>query len=118
MLTIGIKAPDFKLRLDSGEIFRLRDLQGKNNVVITFFPHDFEKTELRETYLFLKKLQNIQEGGTVVITISPKNTDKLREFFGLYNFTLPIATDATLEVCRNYRAVWLRGLALRKIKKA
>lgn len=115
MLTIGTKAPDFRLKLNSGEIFRLRDLQGKNNVVITFFPHNFEKTESHETYIFLKQLQSIQDYGAVVITISPKNTDKLGEFFSLYNFTLPIASDLTLEVCRNYRAVWLKGLALRKI---
>jgi len=115
MLSIGSKAPDIKLRLDSGEIFRLRDLAGRKNAVITFYPHEFEKEESRATYLFLQQLQRISELGIIVIAIAPKNSDKLREFLSLYNFTIPVAPDPTLEVSRNYRAVWLRGLALRKL---
>jgi thioredoxin-dependent peroxiredoxin len=115
MLAIGSKAPDFKLRLDTGEIFRLRDLYGKSNVVISFFPHDLSNTEIQDTYVFLQQLQKAQTLGTVIVTISPKNTDGLRKVLALYNFSLPIASDPTLEVCRNYHAFWLRGLGVRKI---
>jgi peroxiredoxin len=115
MLSIGSKAPDFKLRLDTGEIFRLRDLYGKSNVVISFFPDGLPKTETRDTYVFLQHLQKAQTLGAIVVTISPKNIDELRKLLTLYNFTLPIASDPTLEVCRNYHAFWLRGLGLRKI---
>jgi thioredoxin-dependent peroxiredoxin len=115
MLAIGSKAPDFKLRLDTGEIFRLRDLYGKSNVVISFFPDGLSNTEIQDTYVFLHHLQKAQTLGAIVVTISPKNIDELRKHLALYNFTLPIASDPTLEVCRNYHAFWLRGLGLRKI---
>ena len=115
MLAIGSKAPDFKLRLDTGEIFRLRDLYGKSNVVISFFPDGLSNTETQDTYVFLQHLQKAQTLGAIVVTISPKNIDELRKLLTLYNFTLPIASDPTLEVCRNYHAFWLRGLGLRKI---
>jgi len=115
MLTIGSKAPDFKLRLDTGEIFRLRDLYGKSNVVISFFPDGLSNTETQDTYVFLQHLQKAQTLGAIVVTISSKNVDELRKLSALYNFTLPIASDPTLEVCRNYHAFWLRGLGLRKI---
>ena len=115
MLAIGSKAPDFKLRLDTGEIFRLRDLCGKSNVVISFFPDGLSNTETQDIYIFLQHLQKAQTLGAIVITISPKNIDELRKLLALYNFTLPIAPDPTLEVCRNYHAFWLRGLGLRKI---
>jgi len=115
MLAIGSKAPDFKLRLDTGEIFRLRDLYGKNNVIISFFPDGLTNTEAQDTYVFLQHLQKVQTLGAIVITISPKNIEELRKLLTLYNFTLPIASDPTLEVCRNYHAFWLRGLGLRKI---
>ena len=115
MLAIGSKAPDFKLRLDTGEIFRLRDLNGKSNVVISFFPDGLSNTETQDIYVFLQHLQKAQTLGAIVVTISPKNIGELQKLLALYNFTLPIATDPTLEVCRNYHAFWLRGLGLRKI---
>jgi peroxiredoxin len=115
MLAIGSKAPDFKLRLDTGEIFRLRDLYGKSNVVISFFPDGLSNTETQDTYVFLQHLQKARTLGAIVVTISSKNVDELRKLLALYNFTLPIASDPTLEVCRNYHAFWLRGLGLRKI---
>jgi len=115
MLAIGSKAPDFKLRLDNGEIFRLRDLYGKSTIVISFFPDGLSNTETQDIYVFLQHLQKAQTLGAIVVTISPKNIDELRKLLELYNITLPIASDPTLEVCRNYHAFWLRGLGLRKI---
>jgi peroxiredoxin Q/BCP len=115
MLAIGSKAPDFKLRLDNGEIFQLRDLYGKSNVVISFFPDGLSNTETQDIYIFLQHLQKAQKLGAIVIAISPKNIDEWRKLLALYDFTLPIASDPTLEVCRNYHAFWLRGLGLRKI---
>jgi peroxiredoxin Q/BCP len=115
MLAIGSKAPDFKLRLDTGEIFRLRDLLGKSNVVISFFPDGLLYSEPQESYVFLQHLQKAQTLGAIVVSISPKNIDELRKLLALYHFTIPIAIDPTFEVCRNYRAFWLRGLGLRKI---
>jgi thioredoxin-dependent peroxiredoxin len=115
MLAIGSKAPDFKLARDTGEIVRLRDLYGKKNAVITFFPNGLSANEMEDTYLFLQHLQKTQEIGVEVIIICPKNIDELQKLLRLYSITLPIAFDPTLEVCRNYHAFWLRGLGLRKI---
>ena len=51
----------------------------------------------------------------MLVIFKNSNIDKLRKILALYNFSLPIASDPTLEVCRNYHAFWLRGLGLRKI---
>lgn len=115
MLPIGSKAPDFKLNFDIGEAFQLSDLLGKSNVVISFLPNDFVKAEPRDIHIFLRHLQEAQTLGAVVVIINPKNMDELRKFLTSGSFSISIAVDPTLEVCRNYRAFWLRGLALRKI---
>jgi len=115
MLPIGSKAPDFKLRLDNGEIVRLRDLNIKSPVIISFFPDGLSNIEKQDTYVFLQHLQKAQTLGVVILTISSKNVKEFRKLLALYNFTFSIASDPTLEVCRNYHAVWLRGLGLRKI---
>jgi thioredoxin-dependent peroxiredoxin len=115
MLTIGSKAPIFKLKLDNGKNFRLQDYIGKRNVLISFFPDGLSNTETQETFAFLQHLQKLQNLGAVVLAICPKNIYELRNLLSIYNFPLPIASDPTLEVCRNYHAFWLRGLGLRKI---
>jgi len=115
MLPIGSKAPDFKLRLDNGEIVRLRDLNIKSPVIISFFPDGLSNIEKQDIYVFLQHLQKAQTLGVVILTISSKNVKEFRKLLALYNFTFSIASDPTLEVCRNYHAVWLRGLGLRKI---
>jgi len=115
MLAVGSKAPDFKVRLENGEIFRLRDSIGKSSLVLTFFPDDFTRAKADESYYYLQNLQKVQTLGAFVITISPKNLAELKKLLVLYGFSIPLATDPTLEVCRNYRALWLKGLALRTI---
>jgi thioredoxin-dependent peroxiredoxin len=115
MLAIGSKAPDFKLILDTGKVFRLRTMCNKRNVIISFFPDGNIDAETEETNIFLQNLQNAQSLGAVIIAISPKNIDELRKMLDMHHMKLLIASDPTLEVCRNYHAFWLRGLGLRKI---
>jgi thioredoxin-dependent peroxiredoxin len=115
MLAIGSKAPDFKLKLDTGEAFRLRTMCSKSNIIMSFFPDGLANTETEDTYAFLRNLQKAQNLGAVILAISPKNVADLRRVMDLYQMTFLIASDPTLEVCRNYHAFWLRGLGLRKI---
>jgi thioredoxin-dependent peroxiredoxin len=115
MLAIGSKAPDFKLKLDTGKIFCLRDYYSKNIVVISFFPDGFSNEETLDTTLLLRHLKEAQTLGALVVMVSPKKIDELRTLLATNNLTLPIASDPTLEVCRNYHAFWLRGLGLRNI---
>ena len=35
---IGMKAPDFELKSHQGDAIRLREYQGKHNVLIVFYP--------------------------------------------------------------------------------
>ena len=41
ILREGDKAPDFKVQLSNGQTFRLKDMEGKKNVVLFFYPKDF-----------------------------------------------------------------------------
>jgi peroxiredoxin Q/BCP len=40
-LEVGAKAPDFELESHKGERWRLSDQQGKNHVVLAFYPFAF-----------------------------------------------------------------------------
>lgn len=41
MVNIGSEAPDFTLEATGNRRFRLSDFQGKNNVVLFFYPLDW-----------------------------------------------------------------------------
>ena len=115
MLPIGSKAPDFKIKLHSGEIFRLRDISGKSNLVVSFFHDTIEKKEQQDVSLFFEHLQKIQELGTSVLIICPGNIGAQQKVLEHFHLKILIGSDPTLEVCRNYRVFWLRGVGLREV---
>ena len=115
MLSIGSKAPDFKLKLEGRKHFHLRSFHGKANVVISFFPTGLSMHEIDETHGFLQYLESVQSLGVIVVIITSKNVSELKKSLHKYKIKIPVAYDTTLEVCRNYHAFWLRGLGLRKV---
>ena len=115
MLALGSKAPDFKLQLDTGRSFHLRSTTGKRILVVAFFPEDFSKDDLADAEAFFPYIQQAQSFGALVLVICPKPMQRLRRLLAKHELSLAIASDPTLEVCRNYRAMWLRGLGLRRI---
>jgi len=114
MLPVGTQAPDFRLRLDNGDVFRLSDFRGRNHIILTFLPHAVPFDQAREGYVLLRHLQEARELGAEVVAVSPFDLRPLRDFVALYHLSLPFAADPSMEVCRIYRVVWLRGAAVRR----
>jgi peroxiredoxin Q/BCP len=115
MLSIGSKAPDFTIQLDNGQLFRLRENVHRHSHLLVFLPHDFKKSELESAYHYLHQLQQLHNQGAVILTISPDPLPAIKQLFSLYQFSFAIAQDLSLEVCRLYQVVWLRGLAIRNV---
>ncbi len=114
MLSLGTQAPDFRLRLDNGDAFRLSDVRGRHTVVLTFLPHAMPFNQAREGYMLLRHLQEARNLGALVVAVSPFDLQPMRDFVSLYHLSLPIAADPSMEVSRSYRVVWLRGTAVRR----
>jgi thioredoxin-dependent peroxiredoxin len=112
---IGDEAPDFQLPLHTGEEFRLSHYRGRNNVVLYFYPRDFTWGCTKEGCLFSSNIREIQNLGGILIGISGDSSETHRRFVREYNLTFPLASDERLGVCRNYRTLWLRGVAIRRI---
>jgi peroxiredoxin len=49
------------------------------------------------------------------VGINNDSTENHRQIAKSVNIAFALASDPTLEVCRNYRALWLNGLAIRRI---
>lgn len=115
MLGIGSKAPDFRLKLTTGENFHLKDIYARTHVIVSFFPAGLTNIEKDEIHLFFQHVQKALTLGAVVVMVCPKDMVELQQLLIQNNILLPIVLDPTLEVCRNYHALWLRGVGLRRI---
>jgi peroxiredoxin Q/BCP len=68
LLHEGDKAPDFEVRLSDGQTFRLKDVEGKKNVVLFFYPKDFttgctaQACTMRDGYSELENLDAVVFG--------------------------------------------------------
>jgi peroxiredoxin len=114
MIRVGSLAPDVHLRLDSGERFRLQSIRMKQPLVLMFLPNAQSIDVQRDGYEFITHLQSATSLGAYLLAVSPSDLSVLRDFLKLYTVPLSIAQDESLEVCRNYRVVWLRGSAIRR----
>ena len=115
MLPIGALAPDFELPLHTGDTFHLSSHRKKHHVILYFYPKDFTWGCTQEGCLFSEHLKTIQSLEGVVVGINSDSLELHRSFAEHYNLGFPLASDTHLEVCRNYRALWLRGFAIKRI---
>jgi len=76
-LKVGDAAPDFTLPSTKGEKVTLSSFQGKNAVVLAFFPAAFTGGCTKEMQSFSKDLTKFTEAGAVVFGISTDNVPSL-----------------------------------------
>jgi peroxiredoxin Q/BCP len=114
-MQIGSMAPDFQLPLHTGEEFRLSSNRGKASVVLYFCTKDFPGNWTKDDRLVSKTLKEIERLGARIIGISADSNDNHRMLAREFDFSFPLASDPRMEVFRNYRTLWLRGLAIRRI---
>ncbi|MBF8249229.1 MAG: Thiol peroxidase, Bcp-type [Bacteroidetes bacterium] len=114
MVRIGSVAPDFEVKLHTGVRFRLSDQRGERIVVLYFYPRDFTWGCTKEGCMFAEHIQEIKKLDATVIGINGQSLADHKKFAKQYNFPFPLGSDPDLSVCRNYRVLWLRGLAIRR----
>ena len=63
-LSVGDQAPDFDVVASNGTRLSLRELKGKKNVVIYFYPKDFTLVCTKETCGFRDMYGELRDGDT------------------------------------------------------
>jgi peroxiredoxin (alkyl hydroperoxide reductase subunit C) len=92
-LEVGQEAPDFELRNHENQTVKLRDLRGKHNVVLAFFPFAFtgicqgEMCSLRDT------LHEFETADAVVFGISCDSPHVLRKWSEEQRFNFSLLSD-------------------------
>ncbi len=111
----GQKAPEINLpatQIDAvlpdkkmAKTLDLKDLQGKKNVVLFFYPKALTGGCTVESCGFRDKLDDLAKLDTVVIGISTDTVDKQKEFTDKEKLTFPLLADNEMKVTKAFGVV-------------
>lgn len=104
MLTVGDKAPEFRLESDSGETVSLKDFKGKT-VVLYFYPKDDTPGCTTEACGFRDTGKKFSSKDAVVIGVSADNVASHQKFKKKYGLTFPLLSDPDKKTIQAY-GVW------------
>lgn len=104
MLKVGIKAPEFSLPDQNGEIFNLSDCIGKN-VVIFFYAKDNTTGCSKQAAAYAEIYNSFENEDAIVIGISKDSVKSHKNFADKYNLPYILISDTEKEVLQKYN-VW------------
>ncbi|RPI12651.1 MAG: thioredoxin-dependent thiol peroxidase [Ignavibacteriae bacterium] len=104
MLKVGDKAPDFKLKTDSGETVSLKDFKGKK-VVLYFYPKDMTSGCTAEACDFRDNIKTFEKKNSIILGVSADSTDSHKKFKEKYDLPFTLLSDETKDMIKDY-GVW------------
>ena len=105
MLKVGQEAPMFVLPDADMETFNIAQYQGKNNVILFFYPRDDTPTCTLEATDFSDHEDEFSRHGCVVLGISRDDCIRHAEFRDKHGISVRLLSDADGQVCKQY-GVW------------
>src|SRR5579884_4106456 len=100
----GDPAPEIELPNEAGEPFRLSSLKGKN-VVLYFYPKADTPGCTTEACSFRDASQRFTAKNTVIVGVSPDQTEAQAAFKGKFNLPFTLLADADHKAAELY-GVW------------
>jgi peroxiredoxin Q/BCP len=104
MLKAGDKAPDIRLRTDTGEEFKLSAMKGKR-VVLYFYPRADTPGCTVEACEFRDGIKAFAKKGAVVLGISPDKPEAQAKFKTKYDLPFTLLADEEKAAAQAY-GVW------------
>jgi peroxiredoxin Q/BCP len=102
-LPVGTPAPDFEAADDSGSTVRLKDLSGKN-VVLVFYPGDDTPVCRAQLCEFRDRWAQAAGHNTVVYGVNPAGAKSHTAFRSKYHLPFPLLVDAGQKIGKAYNA--------------
>lgn len=101
MLETGIKAPDFTLPDQNGELRSLKDYQGKK-VVLYFYPKDMTSGCSKQACRFAELYPQFKEKDAVILGVSKDSVASHKKFEEKFGLPFTILSDRDQEVIKAY----------------
>ncbi|MFN8672049.1 MAG: thioredoxin-dependent thiol peroxidase [Candidatus Sericytochromatia bacterium] len=103
MLEIGNKAPDFLLKDQNNNDFKLSDNIGKK-IVVYFYPKDDTPGCTKEACSFRDNFEELKNKDILIVGISPDNNKSHTKFIEKYKLPFTLLSDENKEVLNLYNA--------------
>ncbi len=104
MLKTGIKAPEFTLPDQNGEMHTLSDYRGQK-VILYFYPKDNTAGCTKQACGFGDRYPQITEKGAVVLGVSKDSVASHKRFEDKFSLPFTLLSDPELQVIKAYD-VW------------
>ena len=106
----GTKAPQFEMPDATGKKVSLRDLVGKKNLVIYFYPKDMTPGCTTEACSFRDNIEGIRRLGAQVVGISGDTSASHQKFIDKHALNFPLLADIGNEVGKRYGVYKMKSL--------
>ena len=104
MVTVGEKAPQFKLKDASGRTVKLADFRGRK-VVLYFYPRDLTPGCTIEACAFRDDLSEFDKRNAVVLGVSTDDQSTHQRFREKHGLQFPLLSDPDHQTAERY-GVW------------
>jgi peroxiredoxin Q/BCP len=98
----GSKAPAFELPDASGSEVALKDVIGKKNLILYFYPKDMTPGCTTEACSFRDNIEGIRRLGAQVVGISGDSSASHQKFIDKHALNFPLLADVGNEVGKRY----------------
>ncbi|MBK9160049.1 MAG: peroxiredoxin [Nitrosomonadales bacterium] len=105
-LSVGMEAPHFELPDADMETFALTSLQGRNNIVLYFYPRDDTPGCTMEANEFSDLEEEFAKFDTVVIGISRDDCLSHASFRDKYGLSVLLLSDPDARICKRYGVMY------------
>lgn len=105
-LFINSKAPDFKVKDQSGAEVSLKELRKKGPIVLVFYHGNWSPYCTRELKRFQDSLQLITDKGAQVVAVSPEAGEGIAKTVEKTGAVFPILHDAEVKIARTYQVAY------------
>lgn len=103
-IEIGSKIPDFTLPDQNGTIFNIKDVIGKKNLVIYFYPKDDTPGCTKEACYFRDQYDVFNDVDAMIIGISAQSVASHKEFEKKYRLNFTLLSDEENKVRKMFGA--------------
>ena len=101
-IAVGDKAPDFKLRDQTGKEVSLADFRGRKAVVLYFYPKDETPGCTKEACSFRDSYEDFVKAGAEVIGVSGDSVDKHQSFAQHHRLPFTLLADEGNQLRKTY----------------